>query len=337
MRFFLITLFWFGLVQAQKMPLLADNSIKSSAEILKRIQEEAMVVLRTKYSDMESNFTPHIYDIGRDFDCRSSGKSVADNETLAGLRFNNDQKMLASGLTQTISSVSHHDCFKKLIFVERIKVVAKLGVPLNEEMSSKFIRNFEVLNDEMVRQYEIENSTAEIIFSVNSQRTALGSGSRIYTTVSFLGQKWLTLDQLDPSPNERRLYIQIYPIKINSSGASVNISFGQKESSVLQFVWTDKTIERWDDNLLVNQNNFERQIAGLPIQVSTSLLKSFFNKFISRLPETNKVQTGVSDSIFFRQLQVNLNYLSTGDTSKVKLFLEQTISDIKTGKLKVEE
>lgn len=324
--------------QAEKMPLLTDATVTTTSEVLSRIQTDGMRLIKEKYSDLQKNFTPHYLTTGLDLDCRRAGaNNLNDGAQYAGLRIGNEVKVIASGQTQTLSSVGHFDCQGRLIFTERIRVIGKKAAVINVENATKFVRFFEVQDGETSREYQIENAQADIVFSIRSQYLSANRGDRIYAVMEFNGLKWIELNQIDPSDSERRLFFQLHSGKFKVGASTMPIHFGDSGSSVLKTIWTDRLIEHLIDNNPTNQVNFDTFLGDNLIGLSTQGLKAIFAHFIQQFPETKKVESGVSDSPFLRALQLNYNRMVTGtEKTQVQLFLQQTIEDIKDGRLKVE-
>lgn len=319
------------------MPLLTDGTVTTTAEVLSRIQADAMVLIKVKYSDLQKNLTPHFLTTGLDLDCRSGSLAVENGGQFAGLRISHESKPTNSGLVQSYSSISHFDCMGRLIFTERIKSVGKIAKQISVQDATKFVRYFEVQSDEVERQYHIENALSERVFSVQSQRVTFDGGERIYSAVEVGGAKWLELDQLDPSVNERKIFIKMNTGDFWIGKSKFSMNMGSSGSLILKTLWNERRIEHGINDDVTNQINFDTMLSGQAVGLTTQMLSFIFSEFIEAFPATQKVQVGVSDSPFLRELQLNYNRMLTNtESEQVKLFLQKTIEDIKTGRIKVE-
>lgn len=326
-----------GPVLAGKMPILTDSTVTTTAEILNRIQADAMALIKVKYNDLQKNFTPNYLTTGLDLDCRTGVTSLPGNPQYAGLRISNSSKVLADGLVQSFSSVSHFDCYGQLIFTERISAVGLSPVAINVSDAVKFVRLFEVQTGEMARQYQIENAHAETVFSIHSRRANTATEERIYSAVEVVGIKWLELNQIDPSANERRIYSQLNSGIFNINGSKYRMTFKNNGSMIFKTLWTDRLIEQTKDDFILSQADYDSYLVSSIEGLTSSMLSQILAGFILKMPETKKVQVGVSDSPFLRELQLNYNRMQTNtEPDQVKLFFQKAIEDIKTGRLKVD-
>jgi hypothetical protein len=322
---------------ADKMPVLTDTTVTTTGEILARIQRDSMVDIRNKYVDLQKNFTPNFLTTGLDLDCRTGNLPAENGLQYAGQRISAETKTLANGQVQTFVAISHFDCFGKLIFTERIKTIGQAPTPLSVQDAVRFNRFFEIQPGETARQYQIETSRAEIVFSVSSQRLTPPTGERVYTVIEVGGSKWLEFDQLDPSPNERRIFVQLHSGVFKVAGSRFRLNFGKTGSVVLQTMWTDRSMMHFIDGALSNQISFDGYLSTNVTTMTTQMLLMLFSNFIQAFPATQKVQVGVSDSPFLRELQLNYTRTQTNtEQEQVKLFFQKTIQDIKSGRLKVE-
>lgn len=326
------------LAQAQKMPVLTDTAVTSSAEIFRRLQEDSVVEIRNKYSDLQKNFTPHYLLQGLSLDCRGAGKPQKPDYSFASIMVNNKHDQLSSGHVQTDTSVTHTDCFGSILFVERVRVIAPSKVEMDVSEAVRFVRKFEVSEAEISRSYRIEDAKGESLFSTLSVRYIEPNIQRIYTTVHFGPNLLAQVSQIDKGQQERRLTLQANPGRY-VGGATVFIINGVegRRSYLLDLIWNDRQLIHYLNENAVSQIEFEDYLGILLLNNGTSLLKGIYSNFISKMPQTKKVQSGVADSPFLRELQLNYNRLVTNtEIAQTKLFLQKTIEDIKAGRLKVE-
>lgn len=326
-----------GPAWADKMQLLTDNTVTTTAEVMARIQADAMVLIKAKYSDLQKNFTTDFLTTGLDFNCREGSVPLENGAQYAGVRVSNASKRMASKVVQSYTSISHFDCLGRLIFTERIKSLGQAAATVTVEDAVKFVRYFEVQANETARDYQIENDRAEVLFSIQSQRLSVDAGQRIYSVVEVNGAKLLELNQLDPSLNERKIFIQIHGGAFKIGKGTFRMDFGSSQQMVLKTIWNERRIEHGLNSDLTNQVTFDKFLGETVVGSTVQMLTSIFSDFIQMLPATQKVQVGVSDSPFMRELQLNYNRMQTNtEPDQVKIFFQSTIEKIKNGQLKVE-
>jgi hypothetical protein len=328
--FILLAALLFGASADARNPvLLGETTITSSAEIMKRIQEDSMANIKTKYLRMKSTFIPHDGTTGIEFDCKTG--IVPSNGTHASITISNLVTALPQGV-QTDTVISHYDCSSNLIFVERIRARGKTGTPLSKDDAVKFIRKFEVQSEEIYRDYYLENQGGETLVSIRSQLVVQNALTRTYTLLEIAGQKWLEVDQVD-SQNERNIYITTHGGQFSFFG----INFGSEPAQTLRIYWGPTKLEHSVNSVLMSQANFESQLQGHAINLSVLTFKNHFTILMGKMPITQDGSTGVVDSPFMRELQKNYErLLSNTDTEQVKLFFRKTIADITNGTLRVE-
>ncbi len=315
---------------ARNPVLLGESTITSSAEIMKRIQEDSMANIKTKYLRMKSTFIPHDATTGIEFDCKTGIAPSTGNH--ASITVSNHVTSLPSQGFQTDTIISHYDCGSNLIFVERIRSRGKTASPLSKDDAVKFIRKFEVQSEEIYRDYHLENQAGETLLSVRSQLVLQASLTRIYSLIEIAGKKWLEVDQID-GQNERNIYVTTH----GGQYTFFELNFGAVPAQTLRIYWGPTRLEHSVNGALLSQANFESQLQGHAINLSVLTFKNHFTILMGRMPVTQDNSTGVVDSPFMRELQKNYERIITNtDLEQVKLFLQKTISEINAGKLRVE-
>jgi hypothetical protein len=316
---------------------LTDVAPIDAEDLMRRTSEEAFVEIKQKYVELQQNFTPHFLTTGLDLDCRIGTKVPLDGRTFSGLRIDN-QTTQSSGTPNfvTRTSVSHYDCFAKLVFVERMSVTAPTARPFTVEQAVRFKRAFQATGDEVYRGYQLEDETGKTIFEVRSQRADTANTIRHFTLIQLGGKDFVRVDQVDLKADERKLRIRVYADEFPLAGSRFTVGLGAP-SILFEQLWNSERLVHEIETKEVSQVKFDENIQNLVVQISSMYMKAAFASFIPILPTTVKVASGVADSPFLRELQLNYNRLITKtEDAQVRRFFERTIRDIKEGRLKVD-
>ena len=341
MKLFWMTFLFIPTVWAGKTPIFTETSISDTAQIIERIQIDSMAKMKAKYSDIGTNYNQNNQTNGLKFDCKSNPTIINTSELndMATFRVDNEKREMPDGLIETMTNISHFDCQGHLVFMERIEVVGKAYEPVDFTAVVKFVRHYQVLPKEKIRKYQIQNSEGYVLYSVASQRDAVGDGERIYTAIHVFGQKWADFEQADPSDNERRITIAVYPGIFRYKGSRYTKNFPNNLPYIFKVIWSEQRVAYYIQNDYTDLLNFG-SILYSKVQLPTTevLTKDIFEDLINLLPVTKQVKIPVADSKFLQDVKQNYDrVLNNNELDKVKDFLKKTRDDIKSGALKVEE
>lgn len=319
------------------MPILADSAITKSSEIMDHIRLDSMNGIKEKYQEIIKNMTPHYLTTGFDFDCRTSNikENLQGNSSFHSLQVENFVNQLSNNVVQTISNIYHKDCKGKLIFVERIEVHGKLPELLALEDLPKFNRMFEIQPGEIFRSYRLEDQTGQVVFNTESSFHTRNMQDQISNRLFFFDKLFIELDQFDPSGSERRLEATVFPIAFNYLGFSWKSPTTKNLS--IKMVWDPGQIEHFIDNGIGSQASFDAKVDQALVTPTAIALRGLFARFIEQMPKTQKVDSGVTETAFYRDLKLNFQrVLNRVELDKVRDFLNKTLEDIKAGRLKIE-